>query len=934
MATAKSIEYTIGRQCTGTWRITPTANWISVTSSSTQSNTYLNISVNENTTASARTGNVNIFLNDSITPCKSITVRQDKPGAVSCSCPQTYGAWGSYISRSGATSANILKLEVDSGFSCSCSEEMYISADTSTFLSSSTFTITCSDTLQNNHKVINVIVHNVPENTEQTGIPRVTGFYIMLDGEKCTTNYPIFQEGKTNCKCDGIIDPDTGGMITILDNAVDNGAHTNVLIASADTNGCGTLELSNTSTGVFVNDQIRTVSQPSGVPGGTLYYWYADVLANSAGGTRSVSLDVTYIDLFNRVLPCQDKVLFTQGEGLCSCPAVTPLSSPLTCNISGDGTTRNPAYLYNIFTGLNFAYNMVEDTKLYCNFIYAESEDSWLRGQTMYSGNNLSFMAIAERNATCNERTGTIKLYSYRNLSNGSNYSCQGEYGDCWVDNYNHCGTKCVQVGTVEVTQSSASTKFTCANTQVVWRDYYYSTTLSELNVSPDRPARFTVMLSGSSSSQYYSAYPKSFEIVDSGGNPVDFLTISGSYSNGYTLALAQSYLEVSGTYYLDAVFEVDCGVICKKRIPVRVAGCCCKCFNIQYGDTIFEIPGSEEGNNYHYINLGCQLDFQVLLCTAEGSPYLPVGYYDWIDNLSYDNNEKRINYTVTANTTTADRVAYVLIRAYHMVNGQKVLCEDYEKIVVNIVQERDVSNPCLWCGKKLGITSYHTYHTWGSGDTTPLVIATLYKTDSECPDGSIQREFEIASGYNEFRLIETDNGNSIQVTLQPIGTNTSPDDYYAYVRIYAKRNGEYITDYNNRRCEFYFSGKQQKGQLPPPEPCSCDDASYYISTINKLADSLVEGQRVLVGTFVPIDKTYSRDSCLEYVDRNQQQDVITVEVDTTNGEIYVTALVTTKPEGAGKYHTAAFDINIYNSDELLYCNVSETFQLDIYWQN
>ena len=925
MATIKTIPYSIKRQCSGTWSVTTSANWISASMTSSA----INVSVSANTTSSARTGTVNILLDGS--QCKSITVNQDA-AATSCSCPTTaYRVYGGTVSRSGAVTTRILRLEVDSGFDGYCAnKEMSVSADMTTFLSSSTFSVTCDNIIRTDknppYKVIDVYVHNVPANPDQTGYPRAVGFYVMLNGVKCTPNYPIFQEGKANCKCEGIIDPDTGGMITILENAVDNNAHSHVEIASADTNGCGTLALINTSSGIFVNDEIIVDHQT----GSNFYYWYADVLENTAGGSRSVSLDVTYTDLFGRVLDCQDKILFTQGEGVCSCPNVTPLSNTLTCTVTGDGGRYAESYLYDIFTNINLAYNHDEeyDMDLYCNFIYAETDESWLSPSTMYSGNNISFAVSASRNNTCNERTGIVKLYAYKNLNNG--YDCKGEYAGVWVSRQSNCGTKCTQVGTIQVTQPSATTKYTCSNTRIEFISDYGSYEINELSVTPYNynNAAFKVKFYRPSETGYYSD-PKRFEYEDANGNPVNYFSVRGSSNYGYYVSLVDESLEINGTYYLVAIFEVDCGVECSKKLKLNVTGCSCSSFY----DTDLTIPGSQEGDNSMYIDFGCQKDFLVQLCDVDGNVVSP-SYYDWISNVSYDKENKELHYTVVANTGSTDRVAYLLIRGYHMVNGVKTLCDSGFRAIGTITQEKDISNPCLWCNKKLGVTTSRGYYTWQSGDTIPIVIATLWRTDSECPDGEIPREFEINSGGSEFTVTVQDYGIMEQITVQPKGTNTTVDDYSSYVSVRATQNGEYIKDYNGNICSYYFYGTQKRGQNPPPEPCSCDNSSYYIGTINQTVNSLVEGQRIAVANFIPIDTSYSKDSCLEYVIRNNQPDAMTVEIDTTDGIIYVTALETTKPEDAGAYHTAAFDVNIKNNDESQFCNVSVTLQLEIYWQN
>lgn len=108
-------------------------------------------------------------------------------------------------------------------------------------------------------------------------------FEILYDGDLCST-YNLSQEG-TNVKCDcASIEYYIKKKYTKFN--WDGTSGNEVMIASADTHGCGSLSAKTFTNTIFVNDSIRTEVSDNG----HYYYWYATVKNVNIDSTSSINV--------------------------------------------------------------------------------------------------------------------------------------------------------------------------------------------------------------------------------------------------------------------------------------------------------------------------------------------------------------------------------------------------------------------------------------------------------------------------------------------------------------------------------------------------------------------------------------------------------------------------------------------------------------------
>lgn len=106
---------------------------------------------------------------------------------------------------------------------------------------------------------------------------------IMYDGSFCKS-INVTQSGVgIRCECS-----DISKMIALTNRVYDNNAHSHVLIASANTHGCGEVSASTNSIMLAGGDLIRVDVSES------IYEFYADILANPEGSNRTMDINVYF----------------------------------------------------------------------------------------------------------------------------------------------------------------------------------------------------------------------------------------------------------------------------------------------------------------------------------------------------------------------------------------------------------------------------------------------------------------------------------------------------------------------------------------------------------------------------------------------------------------------------------------------------------------
>lgn len=176
----------------------------------------------------------------------------------------------------------------------------------------------------------NITINGSIGENEETSFKEYT-LLVKYDGVSCTP-YTLSQEGQeVQCSCSAIsyfVD----SVNTTFSLSGSNGQE--VMIASADTYGCGSLSAKTNLGTVFVNDTLREVISPNG----HYYYWYATVKQVSADTTSTIN--IYYAD--------RDKKSF--DEDCKMSVSVWCLSNFYTCDL----ITSKPALVYNGYYDDNY----------------------------------------------------------------------------------------------------------------------------------------------------------------------------------------------------------------------------------------------------------------------------------------------------------------------------------------------------------------------------------------------------------------------------------------------------------------------------------------------------------------------------------------------------------------------------------------------------
>ena len=434
-------------------------------------------------------------------------------------------------------------------------------------------TITCP--------VLTVKLKNVPQNQAES---RRTYFFGFIVNETVCGFMTISQAGLKPCNCNYFIEHD---LIRVFNTAFSNGAHNHVLIASGNTNGCGSLEadLQNCE---FMSATVETSAITVTIDGQVIeidknYYWYADIEANT-GYSRNCSLYFTYIDRSGNVQDCTQYFMITQSSDFCDCPIVPTINE--TATIDGENKLSG-YYTVTSVTGVSLSLypNDGSGYRYMCQYVLGESDAEWCSAYTSYNAyyQGLDINIKAKRNTTGAIRTATIRYFSLCNPI-GTQYGHSTthiitentNYSKFWIDGQGYNYTECADVGTLVITQQVAD-PCTCQGFGLresyirdidVERDHNYAVWGFDVPSCIDNESSFTYSFideSGNTISQpsFISDVYTYFDTI-----PSTMYTIYASFDENETVD--------ERTIRIKITLTVDGGTTCEEIVSATQRGCNC----------------------------------------------------------------------------------------------------------------------------------------------------------------------------------------------------------------------------------------------------------------------------------------------------------------------------------------------------------------------
>lgn len=754
-------------------------------------------------------------------------------------------------------------------------------------------TITCP--------VLTVKLKNVPQN--QTESRRTYFFSFKVNGTTCGF-MSISQAGLKPCNCNSFIE---SGLIRVFNTAFSNSSHNHVLIASGNTNGCGTLEASLQNC-TFMSIYPEVIPIYITVDGVQVkvdeeYKWYVDVQANT-GYSRNCSLYFTYIDRSGNVQDCTQYFMITQSSDYCDCPNIVTFND--TATIDGNSHTNYLIVKDRVIGTLE----TVSDSNYYlCQYVLGESDANWCSAYTTYDAyrHELEMKVLTTRNTTGVPRRATITYFSICNPI-GTSYgqltthiiSSSGVYSKSWVDN--HCTyTTCSNVGTLVLTQEPSG-PCTCdgfglyeesERDQTVSREYGGACWGFTHDPCIDDESAL------------------SYLFLDESGNTIptpSFITDVDIYYYPESFTVCVSFdgndTRDSRSIILKVILTVDGGVTCEEIVTATQPGCDCYTDIFSGVDnTMFARWDQTRANvpigRREICGVVCD-DYSIEFRDCRDSGVIPQP--EWITGYRIDYYGGSIygcsvDFTLTKNDISGADMRQVCFRVY--VNGW-----DCYKLIT-LVQGNYV-DPCDDC-QNFRCAMYNT-NIWFDNDSdinNYKKVADAYNcnTSSVCEKVAkfVYRVDDTGFGTSWVSLSSTTNDARLYVTVTSANTGSLKRSAKVVVG-YLDSNGQEILAGCSGTCWV-----NQDGTTPVTCSCSSVNGDSNHMTINWTGTTVFDGQHYTLtmprdGIAHKIGYIYWGDGlpdCLSYTTNNDQSSdlLLTVEEDMNSDrsqfDIYAKALTT-----------------------------------------
>ena len=286
-----------------------------------------------------------------------------------------------------------------------------------------TYSIECEDnllngeikyngTLTNNVTFSNGYIHIVEtiDANDSDSFKEFT-FDIKYKNQLCST-YDLSQEG-LNVKCDcASIEYYINRTHTKF--SLDGTSGNEILIASADTHGCGSLSAKTFTDTIFENDKIRTETSPNG----HYYYWYATVKSMAEDSTSTINVyykdrDDTsfYANCYTAItVECKSSYVFY------TCDLITQKQNLLFTNGYYDDSYC--IYVNDWFVNKYFYSSLGQTVKFVPHLVDDVTESYLSEAKETYSMVNLNPSGVTLNTITVNESNygssyGTYVLYDF-----------------------------------------------------------------------------------------------------------------------------------------------------------------------------------------------------------------------------------------------------------------------------------------------------------------------------------------------------------------------------------------------------------------------------------------------------------------------------------------------------------------------------------------
>ena len=515
-----------------------------------------------------------------------------------------------------------------------------------------------------------IVVTNCSENTNSGATEH--NIYISYSGSDCKTIKVIQNGAGIRCDCS-----DVYKMIAPVSRIYDNNAHSNIMIASADTQGCGEVSASTDST-MLVGGELRRQEVSDGV-----YKFWADIAANTTGQYRTADINVYFKKKSSSGFePCDNYVItILQTENPPSCTDIYFSGSMVNGTISL--LTNETKEIIDVSTFLNLNYTTsftTENPERYyaCELNVIEGDINWIEKYSFYKlvGYNFDYLNSLKikENTSTSARTLKLLFKRYHSVIFVNEISDNSYTNEDWVGG-NECGS-C----TVTITQPGVLEECDCGDYELVFTNNI-GNVISQLNLNKyNRSGAFYVRPQSNSSkpcpSKLSDRYTLDVSYVDDG----DFIT--GIESIGYKsdINAYEFHVTVNEKPRTDedatiTVCLIDTsqgeGVECIcNDLPIHQEGLnnCTDCDNdVKANITAITPYGKVNGGNNLYIiyvNGSCAYEYRLEFCDVNGNTAITP--YDWISDLVFHpvaiTDTDYVGANIEPNFTNASRTAYIKV--------------------------------------------------------------------------------------------------------------------------------------------------------------------------------------------------------------------------------------------------------------------------------
>lgn len=895
------------------------STWCHITSDTTNSTVKIGVDNVPATQTDSRSTNVQVYLNGNEN-CNTFKVTQEGQSVITCECPVITGSSFNTIEQEGttATATTVATLQIGSQYSAYCLRHMEVEELYSNFSEQHSYSISANGT----SGIINIIFEGAVSENEYEYV-KSSQYVLKVPGEGgtkigCFTGVTM-QEGYIPCDCESVIGPN--GMVQAICTNFDNNGTSGeyVLIASGHTFGCGSIRGDRGESEMLM--EIKTEyeerhddpSHPEIVTD-VFCYFKGKIRSNPSGNDRSTSLFFIYIDRNGKEMECEQSIMLNQGQYLCQCPNVNGISGSYEIDSEG-------AYYFSAITSFNvgsLTTYIIDNAQYACQFILAESDQSWCVPYTSYNGTSmLSLSVSASTNDTGSNRTANITFTNIANAKNSNldRLRTMQTYSKQYLDSQGFTYDLCGNAGVVTITQPAAAA-CNCETHGFAFID--------------DTGDTATDVYAHASEGQYCFYYilrcgTASFELV---GQP-DWISIVSTSTDSLCVYCSENESWSTRVANIKITINID-GQTCELNGTITQEGCNCDSILNGIGPvgTSQFTTGASAVSIIYDFDMLCGLsasDYTGITTNSAGSPVT----YEWINYVSIidtqDSNVGRIIIGLKENDTSSTRYGWIKI----IVNGYDNCSRVYS------VTQNGAENTCD-CSHLNGYITSNSPVAFSWNDTGFKTGATV-SLPCRC---STVKGMVVEGIPNWLSVQVTGDSSSKYAKIVPNSSNTSDTSRSVGLEVYLTDNNGNKVDSN---CYKTITVVQDC------QTCNCDCSQFVgsDSTYTHITASTDSSNRVLISKSSndqsnPLTVGYilvpgnSLPSCLAYEATNAQSTnlVTYVEEDTSySGGRYflIKAYMVNSSPSASTASSTIIRIDIRSGEQ---CNNSQGKNIEYYFTN